>query len=93
MKIDGIVWLQKIIDKLLTKHHIKPKEVEQVFINSPQFRFIEKGKIDNENIYSAYGRTNAGRYVTVIFIKKYGNRALIITVRDMDKKERKQHGK
>ena len=93
MRIKGIIWLEKIIDKLLTKHHIKPKEVEQVFINSPQFRLIEKGKIDNENVYSVYGRTDGGRYITVIFIKKYGNRALIISARDMDKKERKQYGK
>lgn len=93
MRIEGIVWLQRIIDKLFTKHHIKPEEVEQVFMNSPQCRLLEKGKIDNENVYSAYGRTDAGRYVTVIFIKKYSNRALIISARDMDRKERKQYGK
>ncbi|MCK4613644.1 MAG: BrnT family toxin [Thermoplasmata archaeon] len=91
MRIEGIVWLQRIIEKLITKHHIKPEEVEQVFMNSPQYRLLEKGKIDNENVYSAYGRTNGGRYITIIFIKKYGNRALIISARDMDRKERKQY--
>lgn len=37
--------------------------------------------------------TDAGRYMTVIFIRKFGNHALVISARDMDKKERKQYGK
>jgi uncharacterized DUF497 family protein len=93
MIITGIIWLQRIAEKLSKKHHITKDEVEQVFINKPQYRFLEQGKIENENIYSAYGRTDAGRYVTVIFIRKFGNLALVISARDMDKKERKQYGK
>jgi len=93
MKISGAIWLQKIIDKIESKHHITQKEVEEVLSNKPQYRFIEKGRIEGENVYSAYGRTDAGRYVTIIFIRKFNNRALIISARDMDKKERKQYGK
>ncbi|MGD2088298.1 MAG: BrnT family toxin [Candidatus Aminicenantes bacterium] len=93
MKIDDIIWLQKIVDKLETKHHISQEEVEQVFVNNPQYRFLEKGKIDGEHVYSAYGQTDVGRYVTVIFILKFKNCALVISARDMDKKERKQYGK
>lgn len=93
MKITGIIWLQKIVEKLAKKHHITKDEVEQVFINNPQYRFLEKGRIGGEDVYSAYGCTDAGRYVTVIFIRKFSNRALIISARDMDKKEHKQYGK
>lgn len=93
MRISGTIWLQKIVDKLAKKHHITQDEVEQVFVNKPQYRFLEKGKIEGENVYSAYGQTDAGRYVTIIFIRKIANRALIISARDMDKKERKQYGK
>jgi uncharacterized DUF497 family protein len=93
MRINGILWLQKIVEKLARKHHLTQDEVEEVFINNPQYRFIERGKIEGEDVYSAYGRTDAGRYVTVIFIRKFGNRALIISARDMTKKERKQYGK
>ena len=93
MKIGGVIWLQKIIDKIETKHHITQNEVEQVLVNKPQYRFIEKGKIEREDVYAAYGRTDAGRYVTIIFIRKFSNRALVISDRDMDKKERKQYGK
>ena len=93
MKIKGIIWLERIVDKIKAKHNIAQDEVEQVFANKPQYRFLEKGKIEGEHVYSAYGHTDAGRYVTVIFIHKIGNHALIISARDMDKKERKQYGK
>ena len=93
MRITGIIWLRKIVDKIEAKHHITQDEVEEVFVNNPQYRFLERGKIEGDHVYSAYGRTDAGRYVTVIFIRKFGNRALILSARDMDRKERKQYGK
>ena len=93
MIIEEILWLQKIVDKLETKHRISQEEVEQIFVNNPQYRFLEKGKIEDEHVYSAYGQTDVGRYVTVIFILKFKNCALVISARDMDKKERKQYGK
>ena len=93
MKITGIIWLWKIVDNLASEHHITQDEVEQLFANNPQYRFLERGRIEGEHVYSAYGRTDAGRYVTVIFIRKFGSRALVISARDMDRKERKQYGK
>lgn len=93
MRISGIIWLQKIVDKLARKHHVSQDEVEEIFLHAPQYRFIERGKIEGEDVYSAYGRTEAGRYMTVIFIRKFGNRALIISARDMTKTERKQYEK
>ncbi len=93
MDISGIIWLEKIVEKLARKHHLTQDEVEEVFVNTPQYRFIERGKIEGEDVYAAYGRTDAGRYVTVVFIRKFGRRALIISARDMSKRERKQYGK
>ncbi len=93
MRIKGVIWLLKIVDKLNTKHHITQDEIEQVFLNSPQYRFLEKGKIENEHVYSACGRTDDGRYVRVIFIRKFSDKALVISARDMDGKERKQYEK
>lgn len=93
MRITGIIWLQRIVEKLAQKHHVIKDEVQQVFANKAQYRFLEQGRIEGENVYSAYGRTKAGRYMTVIFIRKFGNLALVISARDMDKKERKQYGK
>ncbi len=44
-------------------------------------------------MYAGYGRTDAGRYLTVFFIHKPGGLALIISARDMDEKERRRYGK
>ena len=93
MNVTGIIWLQKIAEKIERKHNLRKDEVEQTFINNPQYRFLEKGKIDGEDVYAVYGQTDSGRYLTTIFIRKFGNRALIITARDMDRKERKQYEK
>jgi hypothetical protein len=92
MKITGLIWLRSIIEKLDWKHNVIPEEVEEVFKNKPQYRRLERGKIEGEDVYSAYGRTNEGRYMTVIFIRKSGGLALIISGRDMNKRERKQYG-
>lgn len=34
-----------------------------------------------------------GRYLSVFFVRKLGNKALIVTARDMNKNERKRYGK
>jgi hypothetical protein len=43
MNITGIIWLEDIVEKLETKHAIKPIEVVEVLDNLPWFRFVEKG--------------------------------------------------
>jgi hypothetical protein len=39
---------------------------------SDESLLLERGKIDGEDVYAAYGRTDGGRYVTVVFIRKAG---------------------
>jgi hypothetical protein len=36
----------------------------------PKFRFVENGDREDENVYIALGQTEAGRYLTVLFIHK-----------------------
>ena len=94
MRIEDFIWLDEIIEKLVQKHAVDQAEVEDVFINRPHLRFISKGRRQrNEDVYAAYGQTEAGRYLTVFFIHKPGNLALIISARDMDGKERKLYGR
>ena len=94
MFIIDIIWLEQIVDKLASKHHVSMSEVEEVLMNAKHFRFISRGrKVRNENVYAAYGQTNAGRFLSMFFIYKSGNKALIISARDMDTKERKRYGK
>ena len=92
MKIENLIWLQDVIDKLAFKHQVEASEVEEVFENHPRIRFVQKGNRRGEDIYMALGRSEAGRYLAVIFIMKKNN-ALILSARDMAKKERKQYGR
>jgi uncharacterized DUF497 family protein len=93
MYIDDIIWLDQFIEKLEWKHHISPEEVEEVFYNGPRIRRGPKGHVQGEDVYYAYGQTDSGRYVLVVFIYKQTREALIISARDMDKKERTYYGK
>ena len=63
----------------------------KIFDNRPKIRFVQKGDRKGENAYIALGRSEAGRYLSVIFIHKKNNDALIVSARDMAKKARKQY--
>ena len=91
MRIDGFIWLPNIIDKLAQKHHMDQDEAEEVFFNHPRYWFVERGHRPGEDVYAATGQTDAGRYVIVVFIRKENNMALILSARDMDRKERRRH--
>lgn len=70
-----------------------PHEVEEVL--SGNFRIFkrESGKVEGEDLYNALGKTEAGRHLSVFFVKKLGNRALIITARNMNQRERRRYEK
>jgi uncharacterized DUF497 family protein len=90
--IDDFIWLPDIIEKLESKHRVLPEEVEEVFFNRPHFRFIEKGRVAGEDVYVALGQADSGRYLSVFFIHKPRNLALVISARDMDAAERRRYG-
>ena len=89
--IGDIVWLDTIVEKLAWKHNIVPSEVEEVLTGDCRIFKKESGRVEGEHVYNALGRTNRGRYLSVFFIRKLDNKALIITARDMNKSERKRY--
>ena len=92
--IQGIIWIDEIVDKIAFKHNVSIEEVEEVLHFTPQIRFLEKGKRKNEDVYVALGHSEAGRYLTVMFIYKPLNKeVLILSARDMAQKERSLYGK
>ena len=93
MRINGIIWLRQVVDKLALKHQVEPEEVEQTLSNKPKFRFVEKGERKGEDVYMALGRTDSGRYLSILFIYKRTKEALVLSARDMARKERKIYGK
>ena len=93
VKINKIIWLDEIIEKLETKHNVHQAEVTGIFNNKPHFRFVEKGHRAGENCYAAMGQTDTGRYLIVFFIHKTDGSALILSGRTMTPSERKRHEK
>ncbi len=89
MEIEKIIWLDEIIEKLIIKHNVQQNEVEEIFTNYPHFRFVEKGHIPGENVYSAMGQTNNGCYLIIFFIHKKNKYALILSARNMISNERR----
>ena len=77
MRIEGVIWLRHVSEKLAFKHQVDIHEVEEVLNNFPKFRFIEKGDRKGEDIYMASGQTDGGRYLSVLFIYKVTKEALI----------------
>jgi uncharacterized DUF497 family protein len=93
MHIDDFIWLPDIAEKLAVKHNVTQDEAEEVFFNQPRFRFVEKGHRRGEDVYAALGQTDSGRYLIIFFLRKPNRLALILSARDMDRKERRKHGK
>lgn len=93
MKVAGFVWLEEIVQKLIWKHSTETEEVREIFLNNPKFRFVEKGHRNGENVYAAFGQTDAGRYLICFFVHKKDDRALILSARDMTGAERKMYGR
>jgi uncharacterized DUF497 family protein len=89
VQIKDIIWLPSIVDKLDWKHGVVPEEVDEVFEGDPHYRRIERGKVQGEDLYSAMGQTEDGRYLIVFFIRKKSGAALVISARDMTAKEKR----
>ena len=93
MQIYTIIWKDQFVEKLAVKHGVEMDEVENVLFTKPYVRLFEKGHIKGENLYAAYGQTNAGRYLIVFFVLKNRTAALPISARDMTQSERKYYDK
>jgi len=91
MKITGVVWLEEVVEKIESKHGVTQTEVEQVLSLTPKVRKMAKGRFRGEHVYRALGKTTAGRRLTVFFIHKRTGNALVLSARDMDRKERRSY--
>ena len=91
--VDGIIWLDDIVEKLAWKHGVLPHEVEEVFTGRCRVFKSQKGRVEGEDLYNALGKTKAERYLSVFFIRKLEKKLLIISARDMNRRERRRYGK
>ena len=69
-------WDEQNIDHI-ANHGVEPYETEYVIANARLTRNVGQGK------YIAYGQTDTGRYLMVIFAPKDKGRLRVVTARDM----------
>ncbi len=95
MHIAHIVCPEVVVEeKLAVKHRVTVREARQVLLSNPRVRFAEKGYIEGNNVYAAFGQTFGGRYLAVFFVYKPDTAtAIIISARDMSDKERRAYGR
>ena len=84
MKIERISWDQETVDHICN-HSVSPEEVEEVLFNDVDSPIIMRGK---EGKYLAYGKTQGGRLLLIVWVSKY-KKTKIITARDMTQKEKR----
>jgi len=81
-------WDKGNLDKNWEKHKVHFKEIEEAFLNKPIKIFPDiKHSIDNEKRYLAFGQTDSGTLLTIIFTLR--NRFIrVVSARQQNKKER-----
>lgn len=93
MGITDIIWKERFVEKLSSKHNVSIMEAEEVLLSHPLIRRVTKGRVRGEDVYSALSQIHNGRYLIVFFIKKKYIMILLISARDMDQSERKYYEK
>lgn len=90
--IDGFQWDEGNSSKNWRRHHVTQTEAEQVFLNRPLVVVGDPAHSESEVRYFAFGRTEAGRLLTVVFTLR---RPLlrVISARPMSGHERGGYGK
>jgi len=84
----GFQWDQGNIDKNLIRHKVENWECEQIFFNRPLLVLDDFQHSIPEKRWAAFGKTDADRFLIVIFTKR-DDLIRVISARDINKKERK----
>jgi uncharacterized DUF497 family protein len=83
----GFQWDRGNSNKNLVKHNVQNWECEQVFFNKPLLVLGDPGHSVAEKRWAAFGETDSGRILVVIFTRR-GNVLKVISARGMNSKER-----
>ena len=88
LQCTGFEWDQGNIEKNWQKHKVSPIECEQVFFNQPLIILGDPKHSILEKRYAAFGQTDTGRKLAIIFTKRT-KLLRVISARDMNRRERK----
>ena len=86
-QLTGFQWDEGNINKNLYKHRVENWECEQVFFNEPLIILDDPKHSSSEKRWAAFGKTDAGRLLTVIFTKR-DSLIRVISAKTMKRKER-----
>ena len=92
LMLRDIIWKIQFVEKLQVEHAVATDEFESVLFGRPHLLRVQRGRVKGEDVYEAFGRTPAGRFLVVFFIHKTGA-ALPISARDMTQTERRYYEK
>ena len=84
----GFQWDRGNSNKNLVKHNVQNWECEQVFFNKPLLVLEDPGHSAAEKRWAAFGKTDSGRLLVVIFTMR-DNLLRVISARGMNSKEKK----
>lgn len=85
--ITGFDWDEGNRDKNRIKHNVSTGEAEQIFFNEPLIVLDDEKHSDKEQRYAAFGITDKGRTLVIIFTIR-SSKLRIISARDMTRQER-----
>lgn len=88
----GFEWDKGNLLKNWEKHGVSAPECEQVFFNKPLITGSDEKHSQKEVRFYALGQTDTGRLLFFVFTVRE-NLIRVISVRDMNKKERKVYSK
>ncbi len=86
MDIYEFIWDARVAEKIVTKHHVLPEEVEQIFQGKTSIR-------SHRGVYVALGQTLDGRLLLVVLTRKSRGALRIITAREMTTGEKRLYKK
>jgi uncharacterized protein len=89
---NGFEWDEGNANKNWERHQVSPEEAEEVFFNEPLVVRSDVRHSKRENRYYALGHTGIGRYLFLAFTVR-SSRLRVISVRDMNRKERDAYAK
>jgi uncharacterized protein len=87
--VEGFQWDKGNASKNWTRHQVSQTEAEQIFLNRPLV--VVGAPFRNEPRQFAFGHTDAGRLLTVVFTVR-GSLLRVVSVRPMSRRERRRYG-
>jgi len=85
MRVRNFEWDDGNAPHLMLGHGIEPEEAEEVLAIRPLIRKTKRGQ------YAAFGRTQAGRLLVIVFEDRGGGLVRVITGWDMNNAERRYY--